>query len=67
MIHGSELELDIRDPAFFSNAQKKSVLFGWLARLTGMLPAKLVGSVKPTLGSADAFTEKSDVVEQYHK
>ena len=43
----------VREPFWptFSNAQKKSVLLGWPARFTGMLPAKERGREAVMLGS----------------
>lgn len=49
----------VREPFVFSNAQKKSVSFGWPGRFTGIFPAQLRGSGKETFGSA-FVTRKSE-------
>jgi len=41
IIHGAVELLFVRLPFVFSKAQKKSVAFGWSARLTPTFPAKL--------------------------
>jgi hypothetical protein len=51
MIHGSVCAAaPVNDPFFFSNAQKKRVALGWLARPTPTLPAKLLGIAPVTFG-----------------
>jgi hypothetical protein len=59
MIQGSVLELDASEPLLFSNAQKNNVAFGWPARFTPTLPAKLRVSGVVALGSSGSVTSKS--------
>ncbi len=54
----SSLADAVNEPCACSNAQKKSVSFGWPARLTGMFPAKLRLIGKVTFGSG-SLTRKS--------
>ena len=44
------LEGAVSEPYSFSNAQKKSVSFGWPGLSTAMFPAQLRGSGKVTFG-----------------
>ena len=48
----------VSDPVSFSNAQKKSVLFGWPALFTPTFPAKLRGRVQVTFVNV-SVTSKS--------
>lgn len=61
MIQGSSLLLfagAVKEPFCFSNAQKNNVSFGCPARLTGMLPAKLLVKGTVTFGK-ESLTSKS--------
>jgi hypothetical protein len=58
MPQGASLEFEVREPFSFSNAQKKSVLFGCPGRSTGILPAQLLPRGNETFGN-ESFTWKS--------
>lgn len=57
----------VKDPLYFSNAQKNSVLFGCPSRSTGMFPAKLRARgfdfVLVTLGSASVTSKSRWIVQ----